>query len=386
VLFQNKAMLTKQLRFPFFHAQLSNYTRSITDVEFVINNRREADKLFYSSSQKLFDLLLKPVFANEKVTRLIIVPDDILSQLNFGTLITSPPDARADFREAAFVSRTCVISYAYASTLVMNAAVKVKPSAHRFAGFAPVYANDHYVKLDTVNHPIVNQVMRSGSLALPGAAKEVEWISDVMRGRSWLNEEATETNFKNNAKDYDVIHLAMHGFLNNDFPLNSELLFYSKSDSLNDGFLTVSEIYNLNLNSSLVVLSACSSGAGIVQRGEGAISLGRAFTFAGCESVVMSLWKVPDNVTNEIMRYFYEELLKGIPKDEALQAAQFRFLEETEDPTLRHPFFWAGFVLTGEASPISIPVAYLNYIIAAAVALAVLLLILKRKSIFPFHK
>ena len=116
--------------------------------------------------------------------------------------------------------------------------------------------------------------------------------------------------------------MATHGLINDENPLLSELLF--SSDSLNDGFLNVAEIYGLSLNAELVVLSACDTGVGTSSKGEGSISISRAFRYAGCPSVIMSLWKIPDNTTRELMIDLYKSINKQSDKSTSIRYAKLK--------------------------------------------------------------
>jgi len=132
-------------------------------------------------------------------------------------------------------------------------------------------------------------------------------------------------------------------------PEFSNLSFSSEED----GKLFISELYNMNLNADLAVLSACNTGAGNLEKGEGLINVSRAFTYAGVPSTVTSLWKVPDQETSQIMISFYRYLKEGKPKNEALQMAKLDYLTNTKDNALKHPYYWAGFVVSGDIEPIS---------------------------------
>ncbi len=340
---------------------IRNYQRSLSDARFIINHRDSADYLYTHSAAALYDELVGPLVQNLTAERLVIVPDDILAQTNFGVLLSEKvAGGRPDYRSLPYLLRDYQISYAYATEFVgVEADGGEYAQQHRFAGFAPSYPDNAFSETDPLIHPLVDVVVRDGMLPLPGAQKEVEMINSFMGGDTWLAQEATETNFKQHASAYAVIHLAMHSLLNNENPNFSELLFNPEYDDLNDGYLNVAEIYNLNLRARMVVLSACSSGAGKVKLGEGPITLSRAFSYAGCPSVVMSLWKIPDNVTAEIMAGFYGELSGGYNKDEALRNAQLKFLNETTDPINHHPYFWAGFVVMGDTTPLPSRSSYL---------------------------
>ena len=119
----------------------------------------------------------------------------------------------------------------------------------------------------------------------------------------------------------------------------------------NDGFLHAYEIYNLPLQARLAVLSACETGVGELVKGEGVMSLARAFHYAGCPSVVTSLWKVDDEATAQLMQYFYENLANGKTKSTALREAKLSYLKNAPE-SKKHPLYWAGFVLIGDDSEI----------------------------------
>ncbi|MEL7006350.1 MAG: CHAT domain-containing protein, partial [Bacteroidota bacterium] len=123
-------------------------------------------------------------------------------------------------------------------------------------------------------------------------------------------------------------------------------------DSLEDGMLHTFELFNMNLSAELAVLSACNTGIGKLQKGEGVMSLGRAFSYAGCPSIVMSHWSVDDRSTSELMSLFYKNLSEGKSKDLSLKQAKKEFLNNT-DELRTHPLYWAGFVVLGDTKPLT---------------------------------
>jgi CHAT domain-containing protein len=353
---KNNASYVRLARDNVFKNLVSDYEKSLTDASFITTSRDQADHLYTRSANALYELLLKYSVEdrNQGITRLIIIPDDFLAQFNFSTLLSEKSSSETpDYRTLPYLARKYQISYAYAADFISPVnPLKSRRAKSIFAGFAPSYAGKQFAEVDTVLHPLANLSMREGFLPLPGAGEEVRLISRLMRGDSWLDNEASETNFKKHAGDYNILHLAMHSLVNNENPNYSELIFNHDNDTINDGYLNVAEIYNLKLNAALVVLSACSSGFGKIQKGEGPITISRAFSYAGCPSVVMTLWKIPDAVTSRIMAIFYEELKAGKQKDEAMRTAQLRFLSENQDPLYQHPYFWAGFVVMGDTDPL----------------------------------
>jgi CHAT domain-containing protein len=153
------------------------------------------------------------------------------------------------------------------------------------------------------------------------------------------------------AGDYRILHLATHGRADNRVGDYAFLAFSEIKDSIENELLYVKDLYNLELNADLVVLSACETGIGKLQRGEGIISLARAFAYAGAKSIVTTLWEVNDKSTSELMRYFYRELKLGKDKDEALRLARQRYFDKAA-PRGLHPFFWAAFVPVGDMRPV----------------------------------
>jgi CHAT domain-containing protein len=144
------------------------------------------------------------------------------------------------------------------------------------------------------------------------------------------------------------VHFATHGLLNSKKPELSGLILslVNEKGEPQNGFLRLSDIYNLRLNSDLVVLSACQTALGKDIRGEGLIGLTRGFMYAGSPRVVASLWKVDDAATAELMRRFYTSMLqKKLRPADALRAAQ---IEMSRDERYRSPYFWAAFTLQGE--------------------------------------
>ncbi|MEZ4893968.1 MAG: CHAT domain-containing protein [Saprospiraceae bacterium] len=116
--------------------------------------------------------------------------------------------------------------------------------------------------------------------------------------------------------------------------------------------MKLSDLYSMKLNADMIVLSACETGLGKVLQGEGAISLARAFAFAGAKSVVTTLWSVENTSTSKLMAEFYNALANGKEKDEAMKLAREEYLKNVP-ASWRHPFFWLGIIVIGDTSPIS---------------------------------
>ena len=173
----------------------------------------------------------------------------------------------------------------------------------------------------------------------------------------------------------------MHTLINDVDPMASKLVFTLNNDSTDDGFLNTYEIYNLDLNAELAVLSACKTGMGKFSKGEGIMSLARGFLYAGVPGIVMTLWSIEDKSGSEIVAGFYKNLKDSQRKDIALRNAKLTYLNNANQ-LFAHPYFWAAHVQIGDSSPI-IPSSGKNYIyysIAGIVLVLLVLIVIRRRK------
>lgn len=174
-----------------------------------------------------------------------------------------------------------------------------------------------------------------------------------MGGSLYLEEKATKQLFLKIAGSYNILHLATHASVDDENPLQSFIAFYPEDESLLSGYrLYTHELYNMRLDSvNLVVLSSCEAGNGRLVKGEGIISLARAFAYAGCPNIVTTLWKADDKAAADITSQMHRYLKKGYDKDEALRQAKLNYLQDPETRDLRDPYYWANFVFIGDPVP-----------------------------------
>lgn len=180
---------------------------------------------------------------------------------------------------------------------------------------------------------------------MPESKEEVDAIANILPKPSTvlLGSSATEAHFKNlPLQEYNILHLALHGYVDEDYPDRSALIFAPQRGGSEDGMLQVREIRNLHLNASLVTLSACDTGVGPVGE-SGVANLVNAFIEAGASSVVSTLWDVEDRFTEKLMTDFYENLAEHKPKSTALRQAQLDLMAKGFSP-----YYWASFQLVGE--------------------------------------
>ncbi|MBN1338039.1 MAG: CHAT domain-containing protein [Bacteroidales bacterium] len=303
---------------------------------------------FVDAAVLLYKTLIEPGLPVIKEKDLIIVPDEILCHIPFEAFISELPRPGTPFNKMPWLIRERSVSYAHSATVYCNTIDKKRniDTENALLAMAPA-TTEHWKDHDKL---ITDWIARGEDLGqLKESKNEVEAIGKIFRGMVWTGYQATELEFKKEAGNYEIIHIATHGIVDDAFPMSSKLVFAKDENGEEDGYLNVYELYAMELHAELAVLSACNTGYGKIQNGEGVISLARGFAYAGVPSVVMSLWKVKDRSTSILMQKFYAHLKAGKTKDKALQLAKLEYLEGA-DPFFSHPHFWAGFVHIGNNS------------------------------------
>jgi len=286
--------------------------------------------------------------------RLIIVPDGILYYLPFETLRSSGAPV------SGYLIERFEISYSpSSSSLVFLSRKSAGPwgkvllalGAPTLTRAGTVEGDGHAMAGWTVGEIYKGQGFDLSPL--PFSKKEVLDIAGHFPKGSkdvLLGIRAAEGGLKALAlEDYRIVHFACHGLLDEKVPFRSALILSAGREDAEDGILQAREIYNLRLDADLVVLSACQTGRGSLERGEGLLGLPRMFFYAGSKSVISTLWRIGDRSTAYFMDGFYKCLSQGHGKTAALRLAKVRMLRSK----YTHPFHWAAFVLNGDFGPIS---------------------------------
>ncbi|WP_435624316.1 CHAT domain-containing protein [Flagellimonas sp.] len=331
--------------------------------------------VYKDKAHALYQILVKPILSELKDDTLIIVPNDALWNLNFELLLTSVTDSNNP-KDLPYLLKDYAISYANSARLVL-ANDDDSQSNRRNECLAFSFTNSN----DGVGKSISLRTLRNEGQDLPGTRQEIRQIAKIMDGQYFYGSNATELNFKKNASGYAILHLALHGKVDDNNPENSKLFFTDSETQTEDNKLYVHELFAMNLPADMAVLSACETGKGIVHTGEGIMSLGNAFQYAGTRSLLLSAWEVSDKVTPELMGLFYRNLEKGMTKSKALQQAKLAYLESS-DGIRSNPFYWGSFYMIGDMSPISIssPFNYFYIGISAACCLFLFIIYWKKRS------
>ncbi|MEL7147392.1 MAG: CHAT domain-containing tetratricopeptide repeat protein, partial [Bacteroidota bacterium] len=324
---------------------ISFFTYEEESMAFVLANGEHHLFQLQSLSPASISGLINDVWRTDKfgkITHLTIAPDGELWNFNFD-LIPSPQDPDK------LLIEDIPIQYIYsAPTLLHQQEQQTQAPGGGILAFS-------YAAADKDGGSVKFDDFRSKQFAeLPGSTAEIRQISEVMEGTYYYGKMASEKNFKKNANDYSVLHLAVHGDVTGTNPNDFKLVFYDAGDSTEDGSLHAKELYQMRLNARFAVLSACNTGAGQQKSGEGLLSLGRAFAFAGVNSLMLTREQVSDVSTPLLMQYFYEGLNDGMRKSEALRLAKLRFLADSKNETWKDPAYWSPYFILGDDSPVSV--------------------------------
>jgi CHAT domain-containing protein/tetratricopeptide (TPR) repeat protein len=359
-------------------ADIEAATRRVYEL-LIVRPKRGAppDPQLIAQARTLSRMLLGPVAPRLGGKRLVVVAPGALSYLPFAAL-PAPEDEKRPARDyEPLIAKHEVVSVPSASVLsvirretagrqraVKSVAVLADPvfeasdprlaSAKNHSGEPPAApaADAELSELTRSIRTMNFSDARAGFTRLPFSRREAESVIALTPRGTGLK--ATDFSASRalamspQLGQYRILHFATHGLLNSERPELSGLVFslVDQEGKPQDGFMRLHEIYNLQLNADLIVLSACETGLGKEIKGEGLIGLTRGFMYAGAPRVVASLWNVDDLATAELMKLFYQRMLKdGLPAGAALRAAQ---LEMSGQKRWASPYFWAGFVLHGE--------------------------------------
>ncbi len=334
-------------------ADVPDLTEQVVNFKDAILANAQKSELDFRS-RPLHELLIAP-FENdlEGISKLIIVPDGALAYLPFEALLQNDRYLIEDYTIKYLPSLTSLTLLKEPDGNYTKELLAVAGSGTQQNGTSEFRPNSSFY-------------------SLPSTLMEVDSIASHFREVTTLKEEqVTESALKEQLKNrYRFIHLAAHGIIDEENPAQSGLVLSTAGgleiSSEEDGLLKSSEIYRLNLNSDMVVLSACNTGLGKMVKGEGMLGLQRSFFYAGSSSVVVSLWSVYDRSTAFMMNEFYKSLLRAegeqgwsdrflrwigwdqsIPygfKADAMREAKLKMINH---PLFNHPVNWAPFIVVG---------------------------------------
>ncbi|MFC5194529.1 CHAT domain-containing protein [Bizionia hallyeonensis] len=325
------------------------YTSSITsfihlfdDPSFINNNI----KAFTNQAHTLYKQLNLSEISPSK--NLIIIPDGILNFIPFEALLTEQMETNS-FKDMPFiVTQQAVV---YNSSLAFYLQPKKTSKNTSLLGIFPVFEN--------TNQPLTYSI------------QEAEAIKKETHASLYMHTQATKQRFMDDASKYSILHLSTHA-TGGDFSNPASLAFSDEPMLLN-------ELYSLNIRPDLVVLSACETGIGKLQKGEGAMSIARGFQYAGAKNVLYSLWQINDASTATLMSFFYKSLQETNAVFTANRQSKLMYLHDDSISNIKKsPYYWSAFVYYGNVVAPTAQDQTVYYILGILAFLIIVFLVIRK--------
>ncbi len=311
---------------------------------------QNSNKNYTEAAQKLYTKLVFPVKA--KLTpEVIIIPDGVIGYIPFEALLPTPPERPGRYASYNYLLNEHRFSYCYSATLLREMLDKKHQSPPTLSVLAMAPFHSNALRPDTdIDFSSQTRSVSDTLRTLGASAAEVGLITKQWNGTPCYGTAASIETFQQLASRYRILHLSTHAFADDRMGDYAYLALGNPNDPKLYEKLYARDLYTYTLNADMVVFSACKTGVGKLRRGEGIISMARAFSHAGAKSIVTTLWDVDDDASKDLLVDFYQQLQQGKTKDAALQQAKIDFLTKNrgDGGAMMHPFFWAGFIAIGD--------------------------------------
>ncbi|PRX54949.1 CHAT domain-containing protein [Flagellimonas meridianipacifica] len=321
-----------------FFAKTAPFDDAVQDAidTFVSQCNSPLQSISPAASQLLFEKTLQEGLQelNGNIDRLSIIPDGPLHTVSFEALSNGNN----------FVINDYAVSYAYAAALLNQENEMGQKPQWEYVGFGAEYSQQLNEKLKTSKRFFGDELL--GQLTM--SRQEIEDAAAIFKGVTFVNEEASLSNFFSHASKAKIIHLSLHGLVDFDDPYRSAVIF---DDSEEVYLLSPQDLYKNRLNAELVLLSACHSASGKIYQGEGVQGMSKAFLLGGAQNILSSLWNATETSSLLLTNSFLKNIKTGEATDIALQKAKLNYLE-TATPSQQHPYYWANFIILGEVDSI----------------------------------
>lgn len=327
-----------------------------------------------NTAHELYKMLWKPIENKVATKKVVIIPDGILYNLSFEMLAPVVTRTYTELVQKCLLN-IHTISYHY-SLLALSQKGNEAEMTGNFVAFTPDFSEktkQEYLEVAKNDSLNLDRAYLS-LLPLPFTVKMVNKARILFGGTVFSDGRTTLRAFREASAYNRIIHIGTHAETNDDYPEYSRLIFAKdKTDPYADNSVYLHDIYNYDLLSDLSVLTACESGRSGFKEGEGMISMAHAFSYAGSKSIMTGLWKLDEQASVMITEYFYANLKKGLPKDEALQQAKLTYLQNVEGRMLS-PVYWAGLVIMGDMAPVDLRTPWVSFQYLGILLVSVLLL------------
>ena len=324
-----------------FKNSIQNYIDYFDKASMISNNIKK----FSENSFDLYNTLNIP---NSK--SIVIIPDGLLNFIPFETLLSKKSNTLS-FQKMPFLLQSSIISYEISASKYLQSSVRDRDKS--ILGVFPIFENTDQ--------------------ELPFSLEEQQYIQEKFKGVFLEKEEATYMHFLQELDKHTILHLSTHAEAGS-FSRPASIQFRHQN-------ILVSQLYGLQLEADLVVLSACETGIGALAKGEGPLSVGRGFQYAGVQNVLFSLWRVNDKTTALLMKDFYQNIHHSYPYTHALHQAKLKYLASKEISNIqKSPYYWASFVYYGNYEPLKESTSNWAFIIGAFLLIILFLFVIRQKT------
>lgn len=305
---------------------------------------------YIASASSLYQSLVQPIAGDlAQIKHLHIAPDDRLYTLPFESLLSQKPaEEEASFEDMEYLLYQWDVSYTYAASASLMPRQTPASPTHIWMGWGPFTAQ--------LQARIKAKKTRTDSESSFAAMHPLQLQNELIASlgkrsgfKARIGKEATKADFFQYAENAGAIHLGLHGMANLQSPHKSMLTFAPDLKSGVGNQLFAQEISTLSLRANFIFLAACETSTGMIQFGEGLLSLARRFQMAGCPSLIASRWKAKSRETTMIAHSFYDYLFQQETKSSALSLAKRAYLANPHTlAAAKHPRYWASLALIGE--------------------------------------
>ncbi|MFT3704050.1 MAG: CHAT domain-containing tetratricopeptide repeat protein [Agriterribacter sp.] len=328
----------------------------LKQVEHLQNALQHIEKISERTSDsvlnELYTKLIAPIFPLIKDKKeWIVLPDRAFYYFPF-EIITNPETGRMLIEDYA-------LSYNFSTQFIAQHVSGSKSKDPKLIAMAPFISKGLYSYADSI---LLDR--------LPATNMEISGL----KGNILKDTTATKSKFINAANHYDILHLATHAVMDGSNPSQSYIAFYPEDSTRQDSYkLYLNELYSLNLDSThLMLLSACETGVGKFVEGEGVMSLSRGVLYAGCPSVITTLWPANDQSTAYIVNHFYRHMDEGNDLTTALRLSKLDFIKDY--PNQKNPSYWAHLILVGQTQALYDSSWHLNMPFVVTILVVMLLI------------
>ncbi len=329
---------------------LVNLLESLHVREMAESNHLRGYNLFRNNSLAIYKHILERPLSfiqSDPVTNLVVIPDGKLTFLPFEALLTKDVEERVQFQNLPYLLNQYVINYAYGMDYFwQDLNTPRNPNPKTYGGWSVPY--EYYQIRVAFDEQLTKKFDPKAKETLAKSKQEINQVNSIMNGEVYTGTKASENEFIKKVNEYSINHLALNCFVFADKPIDSKLLFFNAAN--NDDFLNMYEVYSNPIETELLVLGATMPVEEDREKVDGYLNVSRAFAYAGCPSLVTSLWRA-EEFAPEMMKTFFEELQDGKAINISLHQAKKRMLLQNNSQKA-HPYYWAGLINVGNPTAV----------------------------------